>query len=225
MRNFIAASLIAADFWNLENEFNQLKQTNVEWIHYDIMDGHYVPNITVGSCELDSLINKTSIPIDIHFMVSNPDEIVPIFVEKYKSTTIVNITVHLETCNNIRKLSRLVRKSGIGFGLAVHPKTPITKIYNLLDLIDLALIMTVKPGFAGQKIIESCIKKVSALRNYAEKNNITIPIQVDGGIKVSNVSKLTNAGANIIVSGTGLFGTKDYKKTVQRMINTFRSEI
>lgn len=222
MKNFIAASLIAADFWNLEKEFKKLKETKVEWIHYDIMDGHYVPNITVGSCELDSLIKKTSIPIDIHFMVSNPDKIVPFFIEKYKNTNVVNITVHFETCKDIRKLSKLVRKSGLNFGLAIHPKTPISKIYSLLDLIDLALVMTVKPGFAGQKIISSCIKKVRLLSSYIKKNNYKLPIQVDGGIKASNVSDLTNAGANIIVSGTGIFGTKDYKNTVKRMMNSFK---
>ena len=185
------------------------------------MDGHYVPNITIGSCELDSLVKKSSIPIDIHFMVSNPDEIVPFFVNKYKNLNIVNITVHLEVCKNIAKLSKLVRKAGIGFGLAVHPSTPITHLYKPLKYIDLALIMTVKPGFAGQKIITSCIKKVKVLSSYLRENNLKIPIQVDGGIKSDNVSSLTSAGANIIVSGTGIFDTKDYKKTVKAMINSF----
>ena len=221
MKNFIAASLIAANFWNLEKEFKRLKESKVGWIHYDIMDGHYVPNITIGSCELDSLIKKSSIPIDIHFMVSNPDEIVPFFINKYKNLNIVNITVHLEVCKNIAKLSKLVRKAGIGFGLAVHPSTPITHLYKPLKYIDLALIMTVKPGFAGQKIITSCIKKVKVLSSYLRENNLKIPIQVDGGIKSDNVSSLTSAGANIIVSGTGIFSTKDYKKTVKAMINSF----
>ena len=221
MKNFIAASLIAANFWNLEKEFKRLKESRVGWIHYDIMDWHYVPNITIGSCELDSLVKKSSIPIDIHFMVSNPDEIVPLFVKKYKNLNVVNITVHLEVCSNIPKLSRLIKRAGIGFGLAVHPSTPIKNIYKFIRYIDLALIMTVKPGFAGQKIITSCIKKIKALSTYLKHNNLEIPIQVDGGIKSDNVSRLTSAGANIIVSGTGIFKTNDYKETVKEMINSF----
>ena len=161
MRNFLAASLIAADFWNLEKEFAKLKKTNIEWIHYDIMDGHFVPNITVGSCELDSLVMKSPIPIDLHFMVSNPDYIVPKFIKRYSNRKIANITVHLETCKNIKRLSNLARKNKIGFGLAINPSTSISGLVKQLKHIDLALIMTVRPGFAGQKIIPSCFKKVS----------------------------------------------------------------
>lgn len=221
MNNFIAASIIAADFWNLEKEFVKLRKSKVSWIHYDIMDGHYVPNITIGSCELDSLQGKNTIPLDLHFMVSNPDEIVPEFVKRYKNSNIANITVHVETCKNKKKLSDLVRKAGIGFGLAIHPSTSIHELYKFLGIIDLALVMTVKPGFAGQKLIKSCIKKVKLLKSYMDKNETIVPIQVDGGIKKDNVSYLVQAGANIIVSGSGIFNTKDYKKTVLEMSKYF----
>jgi len=218
MKNFLAASLIAADFWNLEKEFNRLEKTKVRWVHYDIMDGHYVPNITIGSCELDSLVKKSSIPLDLHFMVSNPDYIVPHFIKKYSNRKIVNITVHLEACRNIKKLSSLVRKKKIGFGLAINPSTSINGLIKHLKHIDLVLIMTVWPGFAGQKIISSCFKKISELRTYLNTKEINIPIQVDGGIKADNVSRLVRSGANVIVSGTGIFGTKDYKKTTDKML-------
>jgi len=224
MDNIIAASIIAADFWNLEREFKKLEKSKVSWIHYDIMDGHYVPNITIGTCELDSMTKKTSIPIDIHFMVSNPDEIVPHFLKRYKGANIVNITVHLESCKNKKKLSSMVRKAGIGFGLAINPGTSESKLYRYLDIIDLALVMTVNPGFAGQKIIKSSINKVNKLNSYLSKNKINIPIQVDGGIKLNNISQLIDAGAKIIVSGSGIFKTRDYKKTVGNMINSFPSE-
>ena len=160
MNNFISASIIAADFWNLEREYKELNKTKVEWIHYDIMDGHFVPNITIGSCELDSLVNKSNIAIDIHFMVSNPDYIVPYFVEKYKGTIVKNITVHSEVCINVKKLSEIVRKNGINFGLAIKPKTSINRIVENIGFIDLALVMTVEPGFAGQSLIKSCLKKI-----------------------------------------------------------------
>ena len=218
MRNFLAASLIAADFWNLEKEFAKLKKTNIEWIHYDIMDGHFVPNITVGSCELDSLVMKSPIPIDLHFMVSNPDYIVPKFIKRYSNRKIANLTVHLETCKNIKRLSNLARKNKIGFGLAINPSTSISGLVKQLKHIDLALIMTVRPGFAGQKIIPSCFKKVSRLRDHLSAKEIDIPIQVDGGIKIGNISRLVESGANIIVSGTGIFRTKNYKKTSDRML-------
>ena len=149
----------------------KLNKTRVKWIHFDVMDGHYVPNITIGSSELDALSRKSKIPIDIHFMVSNPDEIVPHFVKKYKNMNIVNITVHCETCKNIKKLSRLVRKANISFGLAIHPNTSISKISRFFDYIDLALVMTVKPGFAGQKIIPSCIRKVKELSELNNQKN------------------------------------------------------
>ncbi|MBA4729266.1 MAG: ribulose-phosphate 3-epimerase [Deltaproteobacteria bacterium TMED126] len=217
MNNFISASIIAADFWNLEREYKELNKTKVEWIHYDIMDGHFVPNITIGSCELDSLVNKSNIAIDIHFMVSNPDYIVPYFVEKYKGTIVKNITVHSEVCINVKKLSEIVRKNGINFGLAIKPKTSINRIVENIGFIDLALVMTVEPGFAGQSLIKSCLKKITRLNNYLRKNNLDIPIQVDGGIKLSNISELKEAGSNIIVSGTGIFNTKNYKQTVDKM--------
>lgn len=217
MNNFISASIIAADFWNLEKEFKELNKTKIKLIHYDIMDGHFVPNITIGSCELDSLVNKSKIGLDLHFMVENPDHIVPFFVEKYKNTTVKNITVHSEVCVNIKKLSRLVKKHGIGFGLAINPKTSINRIIENLKYIDLALVMTVEPGFAGQSLIKSCLTKISRLNSYLKKNNLDIPIQVDGGIKLDNILKLKEAGSNIIVSGTGIFNTKNYKKTVDEM--------
>ncbi len=217
MNNFIAASIIAADFFSLENEYKKLNQTDIKWVHFDIMDGHFVPNITIGSCDLDAILKKTNIPIDIHFMVDNPDYIVPLFIKNYSNKKISNVSVHVESCQNIKKLSNIVRKNKISFGLAINPNTSINKIINNLKYIDLALVMTVKPGFAGQKIIQKCINKVKKLRNYFDKNNISIPIQVDGGIKLENISLLSDAGANIYVSGTGIFNTNNYIKTVNKM--------
>ena len=223
MKNFLAASLIAADFWNLDKEIRELKKTRTKWIHYDIMDGHFVPNITVGSCELDSLVKKSKIPLDLHFMVSNPDYIVPFIIDKYKKKSIASITVHLETCKNIKKISNLTRDNGISFGLAINPSTPIDGLLKKIKFIDLALIMTVWPGFAGQKIISSTLKKVSKLRKHLDEKGTPIPIQVDGGIKINNVSKLVSSGANIIVSGTGIFNTKDYKKTTEKMLKVIEN--
>ena len=218
MKNFIAASLIAADFWSLSKEFKKLDNTQVKWVHYDIMDGHFVPNISVGSCELSSLIKKTNIEIDIHFMVTNPDIIVPNFIKMFKNRKLKNITVHAETCRDIKKLSKITRKSNIKFGLAISPESSIKRIIKNIEYIDLALIMTVKPGFAGQDIINKCINKVKRLSKFFKENNIDVPIQVDGGIKLKNISLLSDAGANIFVSGTGIFKTNNYKVTVDKMM-------
>ena len=218
MKNFIAASLIAADFWSLSKEFKKLDNTQVKWVHYDIMDGHFVPNISVGSCELSSLIKKTNIEIDIHFMVTNPDIIVPNFIKMFKNRKLKNITVHAETCRDIKKLSKITRKSNIKFGLAISPESSIKRIIKNIEYIDLALIMTVKPGFAGQDIIIKCVNKVKRLSKFFKENNIDLPIQVDGGIKLKNISLLSDAGANIFVSGTGIFKTNNYKVTVDKMM-------
>ena len=218
MKNFIAASLIAADFWSLSKEFKKLDNTQVKWVHYDIMDGHFVPNISVGSCELSSLIKKTNIEIDIHFMVTNPDIIVPNFIKMFKNRKLKNITVHAETCRDIKKLSKITRKSNIKFGLAISPESSIKRIIKNIEYIDLALIMTVKPGFAGQDIITKCINKVKRLSKFFKENNIDLPIQGDGGIKLKNISLLSDAGANIFVSGTGIFKTNNYKVTVDNMM-------
>lgn len=218
MKNFIAASLIAADFWSLSKEFKKLDNTQVKWVHYDIMDGHFVPNISVGSCELSSLIKKTNIEIDIHFMVTNPDIIVPNFIKMFKNRKLKNITVHAETCTDIKKLSKITRKNNIKFGLAISPETSIKRIIKNIEYIDLALIMTVKPGFAGQDIIIKCVNKVKRLSKFFKENNIDLPIQVDGGIKLKNISLLSDAGANIFVSGTGIFKTNNYKVTVDKMM-------
>ncbi len=187
MKNFIAASLIAADFWSLSKEFKKLDNTQVKWVHYDIMDGHFVPNISVGSCELSSLIKKTNIEIDIHFMVTNPDIIVPNFIKMFKNRKLKNITVHAETCTDIKKLSKITRKNNIKFGLAISPQSSIKRIIENVEYIDLALIMTVKPGFAGQDIITKCINKVKRLSKFFKENNIDLPIQVDGGIKLKKL--------------------------------------
>ena len=223
MKNFVAASIIAADFWSLNKEIEKLEKTEVKWIHYDIMDGHFVPNITIGSCELHSLIKKTNIPIDIHFMVNNPDYIIPNFLKLIDTKKIKNITAHAETVTNIKKLSKIVQNKNINFGLAINPKTSVNRILDNISYIDLALIMTVEPGFAGQMIISKCIKKVEKLKNFLTKNNLDIPIQVDGGIKLNNISLLSDVGANIFVSGTGIFKTKDYKNTVKEMVKIIDS--
>ena len=151
-------------------------------------------------------------------MVTNPDIIVPNFIKMFKNRKLKNITVHAETCRDIKKLSKITRKSNIKFGLAISPESSIKRIIKNIEYIDLALIMTVKPGFAGQDIITKCINKVKRLSKFFKENNIDVPIQVDGGIKLKNISLLSDAGANIFVSGTGIFKTNNYKVTVDKMM-------
>ena len=215
MNNFISASIIAADFWNLEREYKELNKTKVEWIHYDIMDGHFVPNITIGSCELDSLVNKSNIAIDIHFMVSNPDYIVPYFVEKYKGTIVKNITVHSEVCINVKKLSEIVRKNGINFGLAIKPKTSINRIVENIGFIDLALVMTVEPGFGGQSFIQSQVKKIKKVKELI--GDRSIEIEVDGGINPETAKQVIIAGAKVLVAGSAIFKNENYEENISKL--------
>jgi len=154
---------------------------------------------------------------------NNPDYIIPNFLKLIDTKKIKNITAHAETVTNIKKLSKIVQNKNINFGLAINPKTSVNRILDNISYIDLALIMTVEPGFAGQMIISKCIKKVEKLKNFLIKNNLDIPIQVDGGIKLNNISLLSDVGANIFVSGTGIFKTKDYKNTVKEMVKIIDS--
>ncbi len=195
----IAPSIMCADLYNLEKELNEMEQLGIELLHFDVMDGHFVPNIGL-SIELFKAIKKNSprFKLDIHLMVDDPDLYIPIFTAQQSEI----ITVHVEACKNIYRTVQLIKKNGSLAGVAINPMTPLSNIMYILEYIDLVLIMTVEPGFAGQKFIPAIVNKINDLKLIIEQKNLAVLIEVDGNINQQTIPKVIKAGANILVAGS-----------------------
>lgn len=199
----IAPSILAADFSNLEEEIKQVSKA--EYLHLDVMDGHFVPNITIGPLIVEAIRDKTDQLLDVHLMIENPDQYIPSFADSGAEL----ITVHAETCPHLHRTVQNIKNQGIKAGVALNPATSLAALDHILPELDLVLLMTVNPGFGGQKFIEDMLPKINKLRNRVEQNNLDIDIQVDGGIKPYNVDRVVEAGANVIVAGSAIFGSDD----------------
>jgi len=206
MKIKIAPSILSADFGDLNKDIKGIEKY-VDLIHVDVMDGHFVPNITIGAPVVAKI--KSSKPLDVHLMIENPEN----YVEDFAKAGAAIITVHTEACKNLVKLLKKIRSLGVKAGVSVKPKTPISKIYKVLDLVDMVLVMTVEPGFGGQKFMEDMMKKVSTLR--AKKKSLDI--EVDGGINAETAKIAVKAGANVLVAGSYIFGAKNRKKAVESL--------
>jgi len=209
MKIQIAPSILSADFARLGEEIKTVEKAGADVIHVDVMDGHFVPNITIGPPVVKSLRPMTKLPLDCHLMIENPEK----YIEAFAKAGADWISVHVET-SDLSKLLPAIKKLGCKAGAVINPPTPVEKIYPFAELADFILIMTVNPGFGGQSYIESCTKKISDLKNYLEAKKISIPIEVDGGIKADNVSKVIKAGASIIVAGSAVFEAKNYSDAI-----------
>ncbi|MFT6633486.1 MAG: ribulose-phosphate 3-epimerase [Bacteriovoracaceae bacterium] len=212
----IAPSILSADFLNLETEIKRFDGVKELWLHLDIMDGHFVPNLTFGNTILKNIKNITNHKLDAHLMVTNPQD----YIEAYKSIGIHNFTFHWEAVTHHDRLISEIKKNFPSVGVALNPSTPIEVIPQyLLKEIDLILIMTVNPGFGGQSFIDGCINKVERLAELKKKNNYTYQIQVDGGVKGSNARELINAGASNLVAGSYIFSEPnlDYKSRIETL--------
>ncbi len=205
----IAPSILAADFMHLEEEIKSVEEAGADYIHVDVMDGKFVPNQTPGLEMLKRSKASSHLTIDTHLMVENPSE----WVEDFSLSDI--LTFHLEAVSKeeIVSLIQKIHEKGIKVGIAIKPKTPIKELVPYLSMIDMVLVMTVEPGFGGQKLITSCLRKVKAMR----KINKEIDIEVDGGIYPSNIEKVKNAGANVIVAGTAIFQESNRKLAIEAL--------
>jgi len=213
----IAPSILSADFARLGDEIKAVEAAGADWIHVDVMDGHFVPNITIGPLIVEAVRSVTSLPIDVHLMIENPDDYIPAFAEAGASW----ISVHSETSVHLNRSVQLIRECGAKPGVVLNPSTPIQTLEWIIEDVDYVLIMSVNPGFGGQAFIPNSIGKVKALRHMIQSKNLNTPIQVDGGVNEKTIAGIAAAGADIFVAGSAIFGSKDYQKT----IDSFREMI
>ena len=209
----IAPSILSADFSNLRQDVKKVEDCGADLLHIDVMDGMFVPNITIGAPVVKALRKHTKLPFDVHLMIENPDRHIEDFVKAGSDI----ITVHAEATKHLHRTIQNIKSYGIKCGVALNPATPLEEVEWILSDIDMVLLMTVNPGFGGQSYIESMTKKVAKLRNIVDREKLDIDIEVDGGITTGNIKMLKETGANVFVSGSTIFKASDMEKTISEL--------
>lgn len=207
----IAPSILSADFAKLGEEIKEVERAGADWIHVDVMDGHFVPNITMGPLVVDAIRPITHLPLDVHLMIENADQ----YVEAFAKAGADYITVHVEANPHLHRTLQKIRQAGAKPGVVLNPHTPVSAIEPILEEIDLVLFMTVNPGFGGQKFIPSVLKKVEQLKAIIDERQLSIDIEIDGGINEETVKDAVKAGANVFVAGSAIFGKEDRESALQ----------
>ena len=209
----IAPSILSADFSRLGDEIKAVEDAGADWIHVDVMDGHFVPNITIGPPVIESIRKVTKLPLDVHLMIEHADRYVKSFAEAGADL----LTVHVEACPHLNRTLQAIRELDVRAGVVLNPATPLSSLEEVLHEIDMVLLMSVNPGFSGQSFIPSILDKASNLRDIMSHYEDEIEMQVDGGVRVDNAGKIKEAGASVLVAGSAIFNSKDYKKTIQQL--------
>lgn len=212
-RGKIAPSILSADFGHLADQVRAVDEAGADWIHVDVMDGRYVPNITIGPIVVEAVRKATKLPLDVHLMIDNPERYIDDFVRAGAD----HLTVHLEACRHIHAVLQQIKAAGAMPAVVVNPGTPVSLLEPILADVGLVLLMSVNPGFGGQKFIEHTLDKLTELRQMRDRLELSFWIEIDGGVKVENTRRVAAAGAEAIVSGTGIFGAKDWKATIAAM--------
>lgn len=210
---YVAPSLLSANFLHLADEVKAVSEAGADLLHIDVMDGHFVPNLTFGPCVIKDLQSVSKVPLDVHLMVQNPAK----FVEYFLPLKPKFITFHLEAENHPVRLCEHLRQHNIGAGVVLNPHTPISQLTHLIEFVDIVLLMSVNPGFSGQKFLPLVIDKVKELRELIDKKGAKVFIEVDGGVNGLNAGKLDEAGADILVAGSYIFSSKDYKAAISSL--------
>jgi ribulose-phosphate 3-epimerase len=209
----IAPSILSADFSRLGEDIQAVDQAGADYIHVDVMDGHFVPNITIGPLVVDALRKVTDKPLDVHLMIENPDLYIPEFARAGADI----ITVHQEAVPHLHRTVQLIKSLGKKAGVSLNPATPVETLDVILDELDLVLIMSVNPGFGGQSFIPSALDKIRALRRRIMQRGLATELEVDGGVKIDNIGEVVAAGADVLVAGSAIFNTGDYAATIRAL--------
>lgn len=209
----IAPSILSADFSRLKDEIQAVEAGGADWLHVDVMDGHFVPNITIGPVVVESIRKVTKMPLDVHLMITDPDQFAPEFINAGANW----ISIHPDTTKNPRESLETIRDLGAKASIAVNPDVSIEDVESCFAHLDMILLMTVFPGFAGQAFIADVLPKIKQVRTIIDQRSLPILIEADGGIKADNIDMVVRAGAEVIVSGSGIFKTANYDETIRRM--------
>ena len=206
----IAPSILSADFSKLGEEISDVEKGGAELIHVDVMDGHFVPNITIGPLVVESIRPITKLPLDVHLMIENPDQ----YIESFAKAGADYITVHVEACRHLHRTIQLIKSFGVKAGVVLNPATPVQLIEPILEELDIVLLMSVNPGFGGQKFIPSVLNKIKQVRDLAKQKGVQLEIEVDGGVNEQTARLCVEAGATILVAGSAVYNQEDRGKAI-----------
>jgi ribulose-phosphate 3-epimerase len=209
----IAPSILSADFARLGEEIAAIEAGGADYVHIDVMDGHFVPNITIGPLIVQAVRRVTALPLDVHLMIAEPDRYIADFAKAGADI----IVVHAEATNHLHRTVQLIKSLGKKAGVSLNPATPLNVLDYVLEELDLVLLMTVNPGFGGQSFIEACLPKIQTLRGIMDRRGIEAELEVDGGVKTDNIARIAHAGADVFVAGSAVFGSPDYAATIAEL--------
>jgi len=211
--SIIAPSILSADFSKLGDEIKAVEDAGADWIHVDVMDGHFVPNITIGPPVIESIRKVTSLPLDVHLMIENADR----YIKSFSDAGADILSVQVEACPHLNRTIQIIKENKVRAGAVLNPATPLSSLEEILHELDMVLLMTVNPGFGGQTFIPSMLGKISNLSDIMSNYENDIELQVDGGVKVDNAGDVKESGATVLVAGSAIFNSKNYKKAIKSL--------